>query len=119
MLVKSAPWSEYSVTGILHTGHRGSVLRQIACRRANAVCTAVGLPRNTVYPATAREWSSKMTVNAKILGNTLWPGVGTGIRWFGHDRVTDCAVGAESEQADVRCRREAGGAAVLSVVVGR
>jgi hypothetical protein len=54
-LVKSLPWSLYNAAGNPHTGQPGSVFRQIACRNANAVCNAVGSPRNTVYPATARE----------------------------------------------------------------
>src|SRR5664279_4533850 len=61
--VKSAPWSLYNVDGSPHTGHCGSLLRHTACRNANAVCAAVGASRNTVYPATAREWSSSTTVN--------------------------------------------------------
>ena len=47
--------SLYNAAGNPHTGQPGSVFRQIACRNANAVCNAVGSPRNTVYPATARE----------------------------------------------------------------
>ena len=54
-LTKSVPWSQYNTDGSPHTGHRGSVFRQIACRNANAVPIAVGSPRNTVYPATTRE----------------------------------------------------------------
>jgi hypothetical protein len=54
-LVKSAPWSEYNAAGKPHTVHPGSALRHTACRNANAVCSAEGSPRNTVYPATARE----------------------------------------------------------------
>ena len=55
VLEKSAPWSQYTAAGSPHTGHAGSCFRQIACRNANAVCIALGSPRNTVYPATARE----------------------------------------------------------------
>ena len=33
LLLKLAPWSEYSVAGIPRTGHRGSILRRIACRK--------------------------------------------------------------------------------------
>ena len=41
----------------------GSLLRQIAWRRARAVCNAEGALRLTAYPAIAREWSSSITVS--------------------------------------------------------
>ena len=53
--VKSVPWSTYKASGRPHTGHAGSVLRQIACRNANALCIELGAPKNTVYPQIARE----------------------------------------------------------------
>lgn len=54
-LVNSAPLSLYNAGGQPQTAHPGSALRQTACRNAYAVCIANGSPRNTVYPATARE----------------------------------------------------------------
>jgi hypothetical protein len=50
-------------SGVPQTCQPGSLLRQIAWRRARAVCNAEGASRLTAYPAIAREWSSSITVS--------------------------------------------------------
>jgi hypothetical protein len=53
-----------------HMCQPGQGLRQIAWRNASAVVSAEGALRLTAYPATAREWSSSISVSQ---GRPGWP----------------------------------------------
>jgi len=67
-LVKSLPWSTYRTLGKPCTAQAGSLLRQIAWRSARDRFNAEGAPRKTLYPATAREQSSRTTVSQGLAG---------------------------------------------------
>ena len=53
--MKSELWSTCRMSGMPHIAHAGSVLRQIAYRKARAMLMAEGAPVNTMYPQMARE----------------------------------------------------------------